>query len=729
MSVASSPLAGVNVVNQGAGLAPALISKFLGELGARVVRLAPLQSDPFISIYPAYEALRGHEQNELQSLASAAAAVDVCILGGEDHPELAPRTAAETLLAANPRLIVLDIQGYPEGVGGMGRHAVDILVQARSGICYEHYSDRPNFVTYQPTQYGAAMQGLIGIVTALYEREFSDRGQGVSTSLYEGALCWLTTWSRAENATPMFKFSMPLDPRPILLQCKDGLYVHVCLGSAGAKATLYRILGIDAPGMDPNDAGLPNPADPPHKFFGDIELLASYAANWHSAELLDAFTKAGLPGEIALPPGACWDHPQVQHNGLIRSNDAGVRHVGNPLTIRAVSSDDKPQPPVDQRPLSGLTVLDFGAFVAGPVSSVMLSDLGAEVIKVEPLNGDPMRSVVRPFNSASRGKKSLAVDMKSAEGAEIVRRLCDAADIVTNNFRPGVSAKLGIDAATLHARKPSLIVLEAPGYGASGPTAQKGAFDPILQALCGHEYRAGGEGNAPLWSRTAMVDYSGGYLGAIATLAALYNRARTGDGAEIVSPLLNAGIFLLSELIHSAEAGFAGAALANAEQTGFRPAESMYRTGDGWIAVAVRSQDAANALAGVLDLGAELAAPYRTWAEKEAAALRAACAQRNSNELLATLEEAGVWAEACRQGMDADIFDNQALFERGTLFSAPYAKFGATAAIGPLLSLGRSRVKAQRGAPEVGEHSREILEVLGYSAADIDGLFAQRVVA
>lgn len=732
MAVGSSPLAGLTVVNYGVGLAPALASKLLGELGARVTRVSPLDNDPFVAIYPAYQTLRGHEAHVAvgpSALVAAAETADVCIVGGEDHPDLTGRADPDRLLADNPRLIVLDISGYPAGVADMGKYAVDILVQARSGICYEHYSDRPNFVTYQPTHYGAAMQGVIGILTALYEREFSGRGQGVTTSLFEGALCWLTTWSRAENASPAFRFSMPLDPRPILLQCKDGLYVHVCLGAAGSKATLYRILGIDAPGMDPNDAGMPNPADPPHKFFGDIDLLASHAATWNSGELLDAFTKAGLPGEIALPPGDCWDHPQVKHNGIIQENAQGVRHVGSPVTIRPVPRGDRTHPPVDQRPLSGITVLDFGAFVAGPAASVALSDLGAEVIKVEPLTGDPMRGVVRPFNSASRGKKSIAVDMKSAEGAEVVRRLCDAADIVTNNFRPGVSAKLGIDAKTLLARKPSLIVLEAPGYGDSGPTAQKGAFDPILQALCGHEYRAGGAGNPPLWSRTAMVDYTGGMVGALAALAALYNRARKAEGAEIISPLLNAGVFLLSELVQMPGGEFAGAPLANREQTGFHPAESMYRTADGWIAVAARNQAAASALARVLGLDGELSAPWRSWGENEAAVIRAACGHRGSEELLAAFEAAGVWCEPCRQGMDARIFDNAGLFRRGTLFEAPYARFGATAAIGPLVSLSRSRVAAAGGAPEAGQHTRDILGVLGYSGDDIDGLFARRVVA
>lgn len=185
---------------------------------------------------------------------------------------------------------------------------------------------------------------------------------------------------------------------------------------------------------------------------------------------------------------------------------------------------------------------------------------------------------------------------------EIAHRLCLQADVVTNNFRTGVSARLGIDAKTLHRMKPQLVVLESSAYGATGPKSGRAGFDMAFQALCGHEHRAGGRGNPPLWNRTSMVDYAGGLMGAIAILQALHNRAREGGGAELNVALMNAGIFLLSELIQRADETFAGAPPLCREQTGYHPAEQMYRARDGWLAVAARDDTSARALAEVLGL-------------------------------------------------------------------------------------------------------------------------------
>ena len=139
----------------------------------------------------------------------------------------------------------------------------------------------------------------------------------------------------------------------------------------------------------------------------------------------------------------------------------------------------------------------------------MFADLGADVIKVEPVTGDPNRSIFRSYGSVNRGKRCITVDLKAPEGLKIAQQLCVAADVVTNNFRPGVSTRLGIDAKTLHALKPELIVLESAAYGSTGPKAEGAGFDMCFQALCGHDWRAGGVDNPPLWNRTSMVDFAG----------------------------------------------------------------------------------------------------------------------------------------------------------------------------------------------------------------------------
>ena len=127
---------------------------------------------------------------------------------------------------------------------------------------------------------------------------------------------------------------MPKDPWPLIFRCADGVYVQVVLGSAGSKGRLYQILQINDPTVDINDSGMPKPTADSKNFFGDIDVLQKHIETWQSRELLQAVWAAGLPAEPILPPGGCWDDPQVQHNAVIERTADGVRFVGHPLSAR-----------------------------------------------------------------------------------------------------------------------------------------------------------------------------------------------------------------------------------------------------------------------------------------------------------------------------------------------------------------------------------------------------------
>jgi crotonobetainyl-CoA:carnitine CoA-transferase CaiB-like acyl-CoA transferase len=592
MQQTAGALRDLKVVDLGLGMAAALVAKFLREAGADVTCVEPPAGDPFYGVYPAYEVWRrGLRRDDAAARADGRlherlAAADICIVGGEDFPGIERRQDAAALQARHPRLVVLDIEGYPSGTRHAGRPACDVLVQARSGLAFEHYTKRPLLMSFEPASYGAALNGLAGLFAALLMRESSGRGQLVATSLFEGALSWpALLWVEAERPTPASKFVMPKDPWPLIFRCADGVWLQIVLGSAGSKGRLYRILEINDPTVDINDSGMPKPTGDPKNFFGDIDVLARHVAKFQSTKLLEAIWGAGLPAEPVLAPGACWDDPQVVHNQIIVTESDGTRHVGHP-----VYGASSPAPPAERRqagpgPLSGLRVVDFGAFVAGPFSGVVLADLGAEVVKVEATTGDPNRSIFRAYTAANRGKRAITIDLKTPEGVRIAQQLCTGADVVMNNFRPGVSTRLGIDAKTLHALKPELIVLESVAYGAAGPRAEGAGFDMCFQALCGHDYRAGGVGNAPLWNRTSMVDFAAALIGAVAVLQRLYLRDRTGEGAQVGAGLMNTGLYLLSELIQHPSGRFEGALSVNHEQTGYHPSEQLYETSDGWLAM------------------------------------------------------------------------------------------------------------------------------------------------
>jgi crotonobetainyl-CoA:carnitine CoA-transferase CaiB-like acyl-CoA transferase len=379
-------------------------------------------------------------------------------------------------------------------------------------------------------------------------------------------------------------------------------------------------------------------------------------------------------------------------------------------------------------PLAGVKVIDFGAFVAGPFTSCVLADYGADVIKIEPLTGDPNRSIFRSWTSVNRDKRAITLDLKTPEGLAIAQQLCVAADVVTSNFRPGVSARLGIDAKTLHALKPSLIVLESAAYGTTGPRADGAGFDMCFQALCGHDWRAGGVGNKPLWNRTSMVDFAAGSIGAVGVLQHLYQRARTGAGFELGAGLLNAGLYLLSELVQQADGQFVGAPALHPEQTGYHPAEQLYEASDGWVAIAARGDAMAARLVEALGLGDAIRIPRAKWGAPEATSLAAAIRSRSVDELVRILERAQVWAEACCTNGERANLDDADFARLGTLYSAEHPQYGNVRQVGPLARLEGVSRRARMHAPLPGEHTDAILAELGYAPDAVADLRARKIV-
>lgn len=734
MADSGSGLRGLTVVDFGVGMAAALVCKFLREAGAEVLRFESAAGDPFYDVYPAYMIWHGGSKierngNTVSKQEEALSRADVCIVGGEDFPGLARRGDAQALQKRFPKLVVLNIEGYPTGSKYAGRPACDILMQARSGLSFEHYSKRPLLMSFEPSNYGATLHGLNGLFAALLQRESSGVGQVVATSLFEGALSWIVMlWCEATQGTPASNFVMIKDPCPLIFRCADGIYVQIVLGSAGSKYKMYKILGINDPSVAENDSGMPIPGGLPRNFFGDVDLLGSHVAKFQSQELLAALWAAGLPAEPVLAPGVCWQHPQVVHNQNIQRSADGTRFVGHPVVSRRSPAPRKTPVSSPGSALSGMRVVDFGAFVAGPYSSVLLGDLGADVIKVEPVTGDPNRGIFRSYTSSNRGKRCIVVDLKAPEGLKIAQQLCAVADVVTNNFRPGVSARLGIDAPTLHKQKPDCVVLEASAYGATGPNAQGAGFDMCFQALCGHDWRAGGVDNTPLWNRTSMVDFAGGLIGSVAILQHLYLRARDGSGAALGSGLLHSALFLMQELIQKPDGRFVGAGPLNHEQTGYHAAEQFYEAADGWFAVAARSDDMSRKLLAVLGLQNAVTAPRAQWNADVARSIAAAAKPRQLAELLAALDKAGVWAEACCTNGEQAFLHDAHLEALGTVYKAMHAKFGEVRQIGLLCRLSASRPCVHGAAPVAGEHTDAIMAELGYSSDAIKDLRERKVI-
>src|SRR5437868_9716677 len=201
------------------------------------------------------------------------------------------------------------------------------------------------------------------------------------------------------------------------------------------------------------------------------------------------------------------------------------------------------------QPLSGLRVIEFTHMVMGPTCGMVLADMGAEVIKVEPVEGDRTRTLLGAgagfFPMFNRNKKSIALDLHSPQGADIARKLCATADVVAENFKPGTMAKYGLDHASIAATNPRVIYVSHKGF-LPGPYDHRTALDEVVQMMGGLAYMTGRPGD-PIRAGTSVNDIMGGMFGAIGALGALVQRGITGRGMEVQSALFENNVFLMGQ--------------------------------------------------------------------------------------------------------------------------------------------------------------------------------------
>jgi crotonobetainyl-CoA:carnitine CoA-transferase CaiB-like acyl-CoA transferase len=386
-------------------------------------------------------------------------------------------------------------------------------------------------------------------------------------------------------------------------------------------------------------------------------------------------------------------------------------------------------------PLSGVVVLDLGQYLAGPFGAMLLSDLGAEVIKVEPVRGDGMRMVGMAFVGCQRGKLDIAVDVKSSEGLEVVMRLAELADVVHHNMTKGTAARLGIDYESLRARNPDLVHCNTYAYGAEGPLSDFGGLDPLYQATCGLEYEAGpvAEGNAPLYLRFGMTDTANAMVSAIGVLAALYHQRRTGEGQDLWTSLLNgAAVFGSDVFLVDGEPGPARPGL-DRNQTGVSPCCRLYETQEGFIQVAALGPGHWASLcqvAGRPDLARYDTMDARVTARAEIEpVLEPLFLSRTALAWSHELTDAGVPAEVSVDTNDGEGVLHDADNERlGLVAHYPHPILGEVRQFGTLIDFSETPTGPYGPPPLVGEHTRRIMERLGYDGTQIDDLLARGVI-
>ena len=387
-------------------------------------------------------------------------------------------------------------------------------------------------------------------------------------------------------------------------------------------------------------------------------------------------------------------------------------------------------------PLDGIRVIEFAHMVMGPSCGLVLADLGAEVIKVEPLEGDNTRRLEAAgagfFPIFNRNKKSLAVDLKSDAGRAVVLRLLDQADVLTENFRPGALDKMGFGYAALAARNARLIYCSLKGF-LDGPYQERAALDEVVQMMGGLAYMTGLP-DRPLRAGSSVVDILGGTFGAVGVLAALREREITGRGKRVTSGLFENTAYLVAQ--HMAQFELTGE--APPPMSVKRPAWGVYdifETGDAdrlFVGVVTDTQWAVFCKAfDEPELGAD--ARLRTNGErvKQRAWLIPRLGETfkryTRDELERKLDAIGLpYAPIAKPW---DLLDNPHLNASGGLIDTQLPD-GQRAHIPALpIALDGARLAKRADPPKIGEHTRALLAAAGLAASEIDALYARRVVA
>ena len=397
-------------------------------------------------------------------------------------------------------------------------------------------------------------------------------------------------------------------------------------------------------------------------------------------------------------------------------------------------------PHTARRPLEGLRVVEFTHMVMGPTCGLVLADLGAEVIKVEPIEGDRTRHLLGAgagfFPMFNRGKKSIAIDLHQPEGAAVARRLAASADVVAENFKPGTMKKYGLDYAALSQVNERLIYVSLKGF-LPGPYEHRTALDEVVQMMGGLAYMTGRPGD-PLRAGTSVNDIMGGMFGAIGALGAIIQRGITGKGQEVQSALFENNVFLVGQhMLQYAITGQPAAPMP--ERISAWAVYDVFTVKDGeQIFLAAVSDAQWRTFCDALGFGDLLDQPeYATNNERVRQrptllpVLRERLATRSAAELAALFERAGLPFAPIRK--PEELFDDEHLQATGGLADITLtdgARAGQTTQTTLLpFTLAGERLGVGAQPPRMGADTAAVLAEIGYAASEIEALRAGHAVA
>ena len=394
------------------------------------------------------------------------------------------------------------------------------------------------------------------------------------------------------------------------------------------------------------------------------------------------------------------------------------------------------------RPLEGIRILDLTRVLSGPYCTMLLGDLGAEVIKVErPGEGDDTRSFAPPFQgdqaayflSVNRNKKSITLDMKNEQGKEILWRLLDLSDVLVENFRPGAMERLGFGYEAVTNRRPAIIYCSISGFGDSGPQKDRPGYDVIVQGEAGIMDLTGPRDGPPHKVGTSIADLVSGLTAVQGILAALYTAKIDGRGQRVLVSMYEAVAALLT---FNASIYFATGNTPKRrgnEHATIVPYET-FEASDGWINLGVANDDIWRrfcAAVGTAELATDRRfanAPDRVRNRDALVPLiKTVIKQRSRDEWLKLLDDSGVPCGAIRTV--AEVCDSEVLRARGMIAEMPHASAGNVKGIKSAIHLSETVLDTYTAPPKLGEHTNEVLtRLLGYSSDKVNALRREGVV-
>ena len=691
----------------------------------------------------------------------------------------------QPLSELNRRLVYCSISGF----GQKGAHSrikgYDAVVAAKTGRML-HWKkpwrrDGPLYEAIARMSFGASHLACHGILSALLAREDTGRGQWVQTSLIQAATAhtmgnWMVPAGMEEEKTRDFSVVRPSDdPHEmpagyIIAQCKDGRWMQMASTTVHLFKGFVTMLGLGDIYDDPRYAQTPYIFPSPEEKADFITKMKQKMAEKTSQEWVKMFLEDGnIGGEVYETSDEFMAHPQILHNGFgIELDDPRVgkmRQIGHfvaftdtPSIVGGPAPDlgehtqaimarldgqgsgwetpaKAPNQGVEGRrkPLEGITVLELASFFAAPFGITLLAELGARIIKIEPPTGDLFRRLGEGCQKTVQGKESIAIDLKTQEGREVFYDLVRKADALMHNFRPGSWERIGVDYETVQKVNPNLVYLYAGSYGSGGPWARQPAFHPVLSAITGSGVRMAGEGNPPLDS--FQGDPDGALAVGTAMLMGLQAKLRTGKGQYLESRMITSGAYDVSDRFYDYE-GKPPERLPDSGQHGIHALYRLYETSDGWVFLGCPNEGEWMTLCEALGRRDLLEDERFLTGERRIA---------HDEELIdiLTAEFKSRTADECETGLlDRDVacvradgpswagyfFSDPSNKENGLHAMTSHPHFGGDYwRQGPTVHF--SDMEMTMGPPAlIGEHTRPILQELGYSQEKIAELEETKAV-